>query len=271
MFRTQIRTKNHSSKDLRGNIQLPFRSIVRLGSTTTTQEAFPKAVRLGKRIIECNTPEAIENSRSKLRMKNCFAQANVPQSDWWTISNGRFINGRTNEETRREDLPYPILIKRINGFKGHGMYKIDSLEQLNAHNHSLSGSYTESYHNYNREYRIHCTQERAFMSWRKLRRSDTPEDRRWFFNSENCNWVNEEHSLFDKPTNWDAIVNSCIEAMKSTGLDLGSFDVRVQSSRVQDPQFVLIEVNSAPSLGNQGIAAYKMEISRVLYSKFYNK
>ena len=68
---TQIRTKNPSGFPLRGKIFVPGRSIVRLGSQTPTQQAFPKSY--GRYpIAELNTVESILNSRDKLRMKNCF-------------------------------------------------------------------------------------------------------------------------------------------------------------------------------------------------------
>jgi hypothetical protein len=100
------------------------------------------------------------------------------------------------------------------------------------------------------------------MSWRKLRREGS--DDRWFFNSSNCNWVNPQHALFDRPTNWNDVVRSSIDAMKAVGLDIGAVDVRIQSSSQKTPAYIVCEVNSAPALGDQGIEAYKNTIIKIL-------
>lgn len=269
----QIRTKNHSARPLKGKIYSPFRAVVRLGSRTPTENIFPNGCRNNKRIIEINTRESIENSRDKLLMKACFAEAGIPQAKWYGISNDNGDKYLTDLETNtiinRNELPYPILMKRINGFGGHGMIKLDTPEELDnwLNNNNTVGYYAEHMRQFAREYRLHCTQTKCFMAWRKLRRSDTPEDRRWFFNSENCNWVGEDHELFDRPSNWDNIVSDCLRAIRAVGLEIGSFDVRIQSSRNSNPEYVLIEVNSAPSLAEQGIQAYKKIIQELIYSK----
>lgn len=126
--------------------------------------------------------------------------------------------------------------------------------------------YGESMKMYAREYRLHCTQTECFMSWRKLRRSDAEE--RWFFNSANCNWVGEDHELFDRPSNWDLIVEDCKKAMVATGLDIGSFDVRIQSSSKSTPEYIIVEVNSAPALGEQGVQIYKTKIQELIYKLY---
>jgi glutathione synthase/RimK-type ligase-like ATP-grasp enzyme len=278
-FKLQLRTKNFSNKDLKGNIELPLRCLYRAGSTTSTKDCFP--VSFGRRpIIEINTVDSIENSRSKLLMKACFAKAEVSQADWFGCvikddPNNKYVGIKYGDYDDPIEINYPILAKRINGFKGKGMVKIDDqdgLEKFLAETsaNQLTGYYFEQFHNYSREYRIHCTQERVFMSWRKLRKEDTPDDRRWFFNSENCNWVGEDHELFDKPTNFDMICDDCVKAIIEVGLDIGSFDVRVQSSRKNNPNYILIEVNSAPSLGEKGIEIYKNELIRIFNNKTNN-
>lgn len=98
------------------------------------------------------------------------------------------------------------------------------------------------------------------MSWRKLRKSDAKE--RWFFNSSNCNWISPEHELFNRPNNWANIERDCIQAMIAVGLDIGAVDVRVQSK--DNPEYIILEVNSAPALGEQGIEIYKNEIIKLI-------
>jgi glutathione synthase/RimK-type ligase-like ATP-grasp enzyme len=271
-FSTQIRTKNFTSAPLRGEIgRFPVRSIVRLGSRTPNSKAFPKALS-GAKIIEINTVQSVENSRSKLLMKACFKAADVPQSRWFTyaqVANGSSFHeqGANMDVVTIENLPYPMLAKRICGFKGHGMAKLDDVAQMREwlRNNSVVGYYFEQFMNYAREYRLHCTQDKCFMVWRKLRKADA--DNRWFFNSSNCNWVGENHNLFDRPSNFDAIVVDCIKAIKAVGLEVGSFDVRIQSSTQRNPAYILVEVNSAPSLGEQGVEIYKEVIKDLITKK----
>jgi len=271
-MKTQIRTKNPSSSGLRaknGGIgNFPVRSIVRLGSRTSTKEAFPKS--FGRKpIVEVNTVESIENSRSKLLMKACFAEGNVPQADWWELRRTNLYRNGTETVTQISDLPYPILAKRIYGFKGHGMQKLDNQEALQTFMRgTTNGYYLEEFKNYAREYRLHCTANGCFMVWRKLRKSDS--EQRWFFNSSNCNWVSENHELFNRPTNFTQIETDCVTALNNTGLDVGSFDVRIQSSSQRNPQYIIVEVNSAPALGDQGIEVYKEVLKDIIENKIEN-
>ena len=130
--------------------------------------------------------------------------------------------------------------------------------------------YAEAMKPFAREYRLHCTQNECFMTWRKLRRLDT--ENRWFFNSSNCNWVGEDHPLFDRPSNWDTIVEACINATKAVGLDITAIDVRVQSNSKTNPEFIILECNSAPALGDQGVIIYKQKLQELInekITKFY--
>jgi len=130
--------------------------------------------------------------------------------------------------------------------------------------------YAEAMANYAAEYRLHVTKDGCFMAWRKLRKADTPEDRRWYFNSDHCNWVGEEHELFNKPSNWDKMIEDSVKALVSTGLDIGSIDLRCQSPKRQDPDYKVIEVNSAPSLGEHGIEIYNAELIKIINDKIAN-
>lgn len=277
-FKPQFRTKNFSSKDLKaknGGIgEFSRRSIVRLGSLAPTSEAFPFSFGK-KRIIEVNTVEAIQNSRSKLLMKACFTVAGVPQSDWYEKRNGPLgdydfiVNGNTQNSILSENLPYPILAKRVFGFKGHGMAKFDNKEQFEEWlgKTNPDGYYFEQYFNGSAEYRIHVSEFGCFMAWRKLRKADTPDDRRWYFNSDHCNWVGEDHELFNKPSNWEQMIEASVNALKAVGLDIGSVDLRCQSPKKESPKFLVIEINSAPSLGEKGVQLYKEEISKIINKK----
>ena len=273
-FRPQLRTKNFSAADLKaanaGIGEFSARAIVRLGSRTSTKEAFPMSY--GKRrIVEVNTVAAVENSRSKLLMKNCFAQLNVPQSRWFTRQNGAILDVLSNSNIAVNDLPYPILAKKICGFKGHGMVKIDNADEMAVFLSKYNPDYYyEQFFNGSAEFRLHVTEDGCFMAWRKLRKNDTPDDRRWYFNSDHCNWVGETHELFNKPSNWDQMVEASVNALKAVGLDIGSVDLRCQSPKIKNPSFLVIEINSAPSLGEKGVEAYRTEIAKIINKKIEN-
>lgn len=245
----QIRTKNPSAAPLRRSIFVNKRAIVRLGSRTPSRQIYPT-----QSFVEVNTVESIENSRDKLRMKECFSRYDVKQAEWFTLDQAPI--------TRMADFPY--VGKQIVGFKGHGMQLIENVDQLRDFVRTHSNSYfIEKFYNYAREYRIHATSDHSFLSWRKLRRADA--EQRWFFNSTNCNWVGEDHELFQRPNNWDELCNAAVMAVRSVGLDIGAVDIRVQSRN--NPDYIVCEVNSAPQLGEVGIEHYKREITNIINNK----
>lgn len=297
LFFPNIRSKNFSCNPLRkgGMEAFPFRSIVRLGSITPTNEIYPNR----NNIVEVNSVESISNCRSKLNMKSCFKEANIPQSKWYLYNGDNTFKDlyMYPEEVlvNIEDLPYPILAKRIYGFKGIGMAKLNNFEELSQwiNNNNLRGYYFEEFKNYNREYRLHCTNEGCFYSARKMLKSDIPDENRWFRNDSNCVWITEykvikdndtiigydetiPNETFDKPINWNDIVESCVKALTATKLDIGAFDVKIQSSKDRNgkinpnPEFIIIELNSAPSFGEITIKKYKEEITKLLFKKYEN-
>lgn len=257
----QIRTKNYTSKPLRKSIITDRSTIIRLGSTTPIEKAFRKP-KDPKDIIEINTVEAINNSRSKLLMKTCFSNGKVPQAEWWRDKG--FL-------CTRDDIKFPLVVKRVFGFQGRGMELINNLKELDAwlSNHSdwdINGWYFEKFYNYAREYRLHVSKTNGvFLSWRKLRTNEATN--RWFFNSTNSNWVSEDNELFDKPKCWDKMKKAALDALICTKLDIGAVDIRVQSNNQEDPKFIVCEINSAPALGEVGINKYKEELEKLIKSK----
>jgi len=254
--KARIRTKNPSAKPLRASIITNKRAIVRLGSLTPLGKVFPNR----RDVVEINTVEAIQNSRGKIRMKDCFSKLDIPQAEWWSFE----------KEFDSNKFPYPIVLKRIFGFKGHGMALINNKKEFDSwySQHKNHHDYfIEKFYNYAREYRIHVASGNigCFMSWRKLRRQDSKE--RWFFNSSNCNWVSDQHELFDKPKCWKQMEAAAICCIKSTGLDIGAVDIRVQSNEHDNPKFIVCEINSAPALGEIGIIKYKEIITNLINSK----
>jgi len=271
----RVRTANFTAKPLRKSILTDFKAIVRLGSLTKTEKIFGRI----PGIIEINTIDAIQNSRSKLRMKECFKQLKVPQAEWCididipTIKKTGFQT--VSDITGIEGMDFPIVIKRIFGFQGRGMELINNQEELKAwitkHRHfegNFDGWYFEKFYNYAREYRLHVAKDiGVFLSWRKLRTKDAKE--RWFFNSINSNWVGEDHKLFDRPRCWKEMEKAACNCVNSTGLDIGAVDIRVQSNTQRDPKFIVCEINSAPALGDLGIIKYKEVITKLINNKGY--
>lgn len=275
-FRPRIRSRHPSHSILRARNKtlplMPFRSIIRLGSTTEIEDSRIK--------VELNTVEAIKNSSSKLRMKQCFTKEGVQTAKWWLYKNGSF-NSQEKISTNCgiDDLPFPIIAKSFFGSRNKGNTKINNAEELNTwmKGKNLSNYLFEVFHNYAREYRLHVTKDGCFYACRKVLKRDTPDEHKWYRNDEHCNWIREDGNnveLFDKPNNWDDIVNDCVKALKSVGLDFGACDLRVQSStnsegnKRKEPHYIVVEINSAPSFGDVTKDKYIEIIPKLLNDKY---
>jgi glutathione synthase/RimK-type ligase-like ATP-grasp enzyme len=251
----RVRTRNFTARPLRQSILVDNLAVVRLGSLTPTGRIFPTQ----RDVVEINTVDAIQNSRNKLLMKDCFAKLKIPQAEWWTF----------DKKLNTTDLPYPLVIKRIYGFQGRGMELVHNSEEMNnwiSHHPNKEEWFIEKFFNGSREYRLHVAKGiGCFMTWRKLRTKEATE--RWFFNSVNSNWVGEEHELFDKPSNWLKLVKVATDCLEATGLDIGAVDIRIQSSKEENPKFIICEINSAPALGDYGITVYREIIKQLIKNK----
>ncbi len=279
-FKSQVRSRHITHDVLIKNLpKFPFKSIIRLGSVTN----LPDTITNGGNRIEINTINGIKNSSNKLLMKKCFTKAKIKTSDWYTIDSDDYavryydpIDG--DQGLALSELPYPIIAKHIYGSRGTGNYKLDNKEELKSwiKDRNLDNYIFEKFYNYNKEYRLHITEDGCFYTCRKVLKSNTPKDQRWFRNNSNCNWILEDNPLFDKPINWDNIVLECIKALKSIGLDIGGFDVKTQSSKDKDgnirenPEFIIIESNSACSFGDITGIKYTDSIIKLLNKKYQN-
>jgi len=271
-FRTRVRSRHpsHAPLRVRGTFPMfPFKSVIRFGSTTE----YDDAVSNGGNRLEINTVQAIKNSSSKMLMKQCFADGNVKTADWWTYRNGGFVGKDVNNTL--ENLPYPIISKSYFGSRNQGNAKHDSAEALAAW---LVGKNTshyifEKYYNYSREYRLHITNSGCFYTCRKMLKQDTEDKDKWYRNDEHCVWILEENELFDKPSNWDKVLEESVKALNAVGLDIGAVDLRIQSSTNNkgvvrnDPNFIIVEINSAPSFGDITIEKYKTELTKLILEK----
>ena len=285
-FRPQIRSRHPSHSPLRRELPLlPWRSIVRLGSTTSGDGLASR--------IEINSVRGIKNSADKLKMKQCFTQAGVKTARWWYTWTPQFQNEIDNNiphtinfmESKKgtnnaiittpnliSNLPYPIIAKHRFGSRGTGNYKLDTQQALQQWmiGKDLSNYIFEEFVKMSREYRLHISKNGCFYACRKLLRMDAPEGT-WQRHDDVVTWALESNPSFKKPNNWEAIVADCIRAQTALGLDICAFDVMVQGSKKGkeriNPEWIIVESASAPSFGDITTQKYIEEIPKLIKDK----
>lgn len=202
-------------------------------------------------------------------MKRCFAEAKVITAKYENLE----AVVSSTVEARGKFLPF--VIKSHTGSRGRGNYLITTEQQFQQWlpGKPVANYIVEKFHDYVKEYRLHVTKDGCFYTNRKMLKSETPKDKRWFRNDSNCTWILETNPDFDKPVNWNAIVSECVKALKAVGLDVGACDVKVQSSKDKNgkvrptPEFIVIEINSAPSFGEGTLQRYLTIIPTILTAK----
>lgn len=262
-----IRSRHPSHRILKRNPLLRTfgkKVLLRLGSTTELNNVKPYDYVI-------NTIEGIRNSSDKLKMKQCFRRSNSNTAKWFTITDNKFylFGDKTQDAIEFEHISFPLIAKGRFGSRGNANTKLDSLEELqnwvksteNNPNKKMSSFIFEFFFDGPREYRLHVSKFGCFYTNRKLRRDDAEE--RWFFNNQNCVWILETNPSFKKPDTWNDIVSDCQKALKEIGLDLGAFDVRVNT----DGYWCIIEVNSAPSFGDLTAEKYIQELNKLIQEK----
>ena len=245
---------------------LPFRSVIRLGSTTVSD---------GR--LEINTVEAVKNSASKLLMKQKFTEAGVKTANWVVYNtNEGIFNYPDGQGIEMSQLIFPLVAKSHFGSRGIGNTKFTTKEELEAWlpNKNLNNYIFEEFVKMTREYRLHVTKFGCFYTCRKLVKNDAPEDT-WQKHDDVCNWVLEENPSFKKPKNWDDIVADCIKAKDALGLDICAFDVGVQGAKDgverENPEWIIFESVSAPSFGAITGQEYIKILPKLLIDKYNNK
>lgn len=283
----KIRSRHGSHDTVRGVLEpLPFRSVVRFGSTTPTANVYPLSVLKGLPIVEINTVDAVKNSASKLLMKQCFTAAGVITAKWFiksVLDNHLVKVIGIGEDSKpvvvNDDITYPIIAKHHFGSRGTGNYKLNSADELQRwmQGKDLSKYLFEEYlKGMDREYRLHVNKNGCFYTCRKMLKENTPDANRWYRNDSNSVWIVEENEKFDKPINWTAIEAECVKALLAVGLDVAAFDVKVQTSKDKEsrvrpnPKFSIIECNSAPSFGEITSKKYMEMLPTLLKQKFIN-
>lgn len=246
-----VRSRNISCKPLK-EIVVSRPTILRLGSITPTEE-----ITKCKNPIEINSAEACKISGNKLKMKARFKHAKICTSDYFTTK-----SNYSNKVLHYLDKWGKLIVKHKHSSKGKGIYLLTNYDEYYdwCKTHNSINYVFERYYNYTREYRLHVTKEGCFYACRKMLKKDA--EVRWHRHDSNSVWILEENPLFDKPSNWDKVVQDCIAALKSLGLDLAAFDIKIQSNKKENPKYIILESNSAPSLGEVAIKKYKELINR---------
>ena len=280
----RIRTKNNTSDPLKKSIIVPrgVRAVFRLGSRTATEDIFSARARQENRVIEINTVDACATSGNKLKMKTAFVLAGVPTAKFYTCrreENGFYLflhefNQEENDIVMKhyniidtDNIKYPIVAKSIGGSQGRGNFKLDTVEQLftwlDQHVNNLSNFIFEQFYTFSKEYRLHVTSEGCFYTCRKMLKRDTPEELRWQRHDDNSVWILEENEQFAKPNNWRQIEEACVKALTATGLTIGACDVKMQT-KLDNPEFIVLEINSAPSMGDITLVKYREQLERLV-------
>lgn len=259
-MKLKIRTRNFSCKSL-GTIDTGKKKVVlRFGSITPTDRIFKNS----NNVMEINSVEGCKNSSDKRIMKELFINNEVLTAQPAIILN-KYEDIKEVEEAIIDifdngvDILYPLIAKKYNSSKGNNIFYIENDKDLEnfllGHEKDFADYIIEKYYSYNREYRLHVTNEGCFYTCRKMLKKNA--EVRWHRHENNCVWVVEDNPLFDKPSNWESIVDTCIKAKNAVGLDICAVDVKVQSSKYKEPKFIILETNSAPALGDIGIEKYR--------------
>lgn len=255
----RVRSRNYSNAELK-NIEVPVTTIYRMGSTTPTHEITKR-----KKYIEINTAEACAISASKIEMKKRFVHGKIRTPKFFMCNcKISFIDKCKHYLNKWNN---GIIAKRYNSSKGNGLFLIKTIDDAHAFirnkdNNEIKKWIFERYSTYTREYRLHVTKNGCFYACRKMLRNEA--DVRWHRHDNNSVWITENNEKFDKPANWNLIVDECIKALKSIGLDIAAFDIKVQRSHGNEPKYLILECNSAPGLGQIGLEKYKEELSKLI-------
>jgi D-alanine-D-alanine ligase-like ATP-grasp enzyme len=255
----QIFSRHPSINPLRRNILIEEKVVYRHGSTT------PSEIKK-----EINSVDSVSVSCNKNLMKKAFSTAGVKTAEW------SLFTDPTELIKWAKNYDFKIVAKSFFGSRGEGNFKISNEKELDTFikNHNVSRYVFEKFYNFNREYRLHVDSEGCFYTCRKMLKEDTPKDKRWYRNDSNSVWIVEENEAFDKPVNWEEIIQECVKALKATGLDVGACDVKVQSTKNEKnqkrkkPDFIVIEINSAPSMGERTLQEYKKRLPLIINKKY---
>ncbi len=256
MYKLTVRSRNTSCKPLR-ELRFAKKVLYRMGSITPIDEILKGNKKPFD--IEINSIVGCSYSANKKTMKSAFDSYGIKTAEYLC-----FIDEDVDEMTiilknKLKSWNNKMIIKHKYSSKGNNIYFIDSIKSLQnfitKHQNTLYDYVYEKYYTYTKEYRLHVSKDGCFYACRKMLKNDA--EVRWHRHENNSVWILEDNPLFDKPKSWDNIVNECIKALKALELDVAAFDVKVQSNDKKDPDFIVLESNTAPALGEIGIQKYK--------------
>lgn len=268
-FYLRIFSRHPSISPLRNTVLIKkVKAVYRHGSTTD-----------GDFEYEINSVDSVKISADKKLMKEAFDRAEVKHAPWIHLL--KFVDDKKTFEAFLSKLEFGkdkeswIIIKNRWGSRGTGNTLVKTKEDLDAflksRAKSLDNYIAEEYKNYTVEYRIHATEEDYFYTCRKMLKSNTPKDERFQRHDDNCSWFIESNPKFNKPENWNEIIEDCKKAVKAIGADVLAFDVKctsVKESKDKKAKFVIIESCSAPSFGETTIEKYKEELPKIINRKY---
>ncbi len=266
-FHLRVLSRHPSVSQIRGKILIPkIKAVYRHGSTTQ-----------GDFKYEINSVQSIKNSADKLLMKQCFDKAGVSHAKWKKLEQ---LNNKAACDTFLKEVGFPethLIIKSRFGSRGRGNTYIKTRGELDsflkAHLSSLNNYIVEEYKSYLQEYRIHVSKDGCFYTCKKALKKDTPKAERFQRHDENCVWLIESNPNFNKPSNWNAIINDCKKALAALGGDAFGFDVKTtspQNSKEKDKsvKWILIESASAPSFAEGTTKMYIENLPKIIKSKY---
>lgn len=200
----------------------------------------------------------------------CFDSAGVKTANWRRLGSVVQFNGEMLWNT------FPAIIKHKNSCKGEGIYLIlaqSDLDEFLSNHRDTQNYIIEAFaSSMTKEYRLHVTKDGCFYTCRKMLKTDAED--RWHRHDSNSVWIMEENPLFEKPKNWDNVVAESVKALNAVGLDVGAVDLKIQSEkgRREDfvPEFIILEINSGPSLGSVTEIKYREELPKIINDKIAN-
>jgi glutathione synthase/RimK-type ligase-like ATP-grasp enzyme len=143
-----------------------------------------------------------------------------------------------------------VLIREPNSFGGRGITVVRSPD---AFNRIPPGKIAVRFFPKEAEYRAHVWQNRVILLTQKRARRDTTrsDDQRFIWNHTN-GWVHCREDV-DKPEGIDQLA---IDAVNVCNLDFGAVDIMLN----KDGVLRVLEVNTAPGIEGQALAAYSEAI-----------
>lgn len=256
MYKLVVRSRNTSCKPLR-ELRFTKKVLYRMGSITPVEDILKYGAKPFD--IEINSIPGCAYSANKLSMKSLFDMGKIKTAEWNFIRKEDINYASAILSKCLKDWNNKMIIKHKHSSKGKGIYFVVSEETLEnfitEHEGTLNDYVYEKYYTYRKEYRLHVSKNGCFYTCRKMLKNDA--EVRWHRHENNSVWILEENPLFDKPKSWDKIVTECKKALGVLDLDVAAFDVKVQGNDKNDPDFIILESNTAPALGEIGIQKYK--------------